>query len=68
MCSLQIWVNGRQQTTEARSLAELCVELGHGEQKVATAVNGDFVPVARRAETTLAAGDRVEILSPRQGG
>jgi sulfur carrier protein len=68
MSSLQIWVNGQQQTTEAHTLAELCLELGHGEDRVATAVNNDFVPASRRTEIVLAEGDRVEIVSPRQGG
>lgn len=68
MSSLQIWVNGQQQTTEARSIAELCVELGYGDQKIATAVNSNFIPVAQRADIMLAEGDRVEILTPRQGG
>ena len=68
MFSLQIWVNGQPQKTEASNLAELCVELGHGDMKVATAVNGEFVPAARRAEVVFAEGDRVEIVSPRQGG
>ncbi len=66
--SLQIVLNGEARETRARTLAELCAELGHGDGRIATAVNGDFVPASRRAETRLAAGDRIEIVSPRQGG
>lgn len=61
-------MNGQLQETEARTLAELCAALGYGDAKIATAVNGDFVPAASRAETALAGEDRVEIVAPRQGG
>ena len=43
-------------------------ELGYGDSKVATALNEDFVPSAARAGTALSPGDRVEIVTPRQGG
>lgn len=61
-------INGQPAEPAARTLAELVEELGLGEAKVATALNGAFVPARARAETTLMAGDRVEIVSPRQGG
>ena len=68
MFSLQIYVNGEAQETEASTLAELCTALGYGEARVATALNGDFVPAALRGGTALGSGDHVEIVSPRQGG
>ena len=40
----------------------------YGEAKVATALNGDFVPERMRASTPVSPGDRVEIVSARQGG
>jgi sulfur carrier protein len=61
-------VNGQPRETGARTLAELCAALGYGNAKIATAVNGDFVPAASRAGTALAGEDRVEIVAPRQGG
>ena len=54
--------------TEAKSLEELCHELGFSEVKIATARNGDFVPARARAAVALADGDAIEVLSPRQGG
>jgi sulfur carrier protein len=39
-----------------------------GARAVATALNGRFVPAARRASTPVQAGDRIEILAPMQGG
>jgi sulfur carrier protein len=61
-------VNGQLEETAARTLAELCAALGYGDAKIATALNGDFVPAASRPSATLSSGDRVEIVAPRQGG
>jgi len=68
MVELKIIVNGETRTTEARTLEDLCRELGFGDLKVATARNGEFVPAKLRAGTALAGGDSIEIVSPRQGG
>jgi sulfur carrier protein len=65
---LKITVNGEGRSTRARTLAELCRELGLEGAKVATARNGDFVPEKLRGEAGLAEGDAIEVLSPRQGG
>ncbi len=65
---MKITVNGEARVTEARSLEELCHELGFSEAKVATARNGDFVPAKARAAVALVEGDSIEVLSPRQGG
>lgn len=64
----EIIVNGRGITTRAGTLAALLAEQGLAEAKVATALNGDFVPERARAATPVGAGDRVEIVSARQGG
>jgi sulfur carrier protein len=66
--TLRITVNGEAAETRAATLAALMAERGHGAGKVATAVNGEFVPERARAAHRLMAGDRVEIVSPRQGG
>jgi sulfur carrier protein len=65
---LQILLNGEPHETSARTLAELCTALELEHAKVATALNGGFVPRGARNETKLANGDRVEIVAPRQGG
>lgn len=65
---LKIIVNGEATQTQASTLEELCAALGHGEARVATALNGDFVPAPRRGQTALAENDAVEIVTPRQGG
>ena len=61
-------VNGQPHALAAATLAEALVELGFGPGPVATALNGDFVPVGKRGDATLAAGDRLEVLTARQGG
>ncbi len=65
---LRIVLNGETYETGAEVLDELVAEVADAGAKVATAVNGDFVPERERAGRLLAHGDRVEILSPRQGG
>lgn len=66
--ALRLNVNGEARETLAATLADLIAEAGYGDAKVATALNGEFVPAKARAGTRLAAGDHVEIVAPRQGG
>jgi sulfur carrier protein len=61
-------VNGEPREIAAASLAEALQALDYGEAKVATALNGEFVPARARAATPLNEGDRIEILAPKQGG
>ncbi|MFO1073836.1 MAG: sulfur carrier protein ThiS [Geminicoccaceae bacterium] len=65
---MRISVNGEAREVRGRVLAELLDELGYGGAVVATAVNGEFVPVTARPALALAEGDRVEVLAPMQGG
>lgn len=66
--TIVLTVNGAAVATAARTLAELLASLGHDAGSVATAVNGEFVPRAGRSAAALVAGDRIEVVSPRQGG
>ena len=65
---MKIEINGTLTEVRADTLAGVLDELGHGDGKVATAVNESFVPAAVRGKTALAPGDRLEIVTPRQGG
>jgi sulfur carrier protein len=65
---MRIEVNGKPVDVTPGSLAALLEELEYGEQKVATAVNRQFVRAADRAKTVLKPGDAVEVVMPRQGG
>ena len=66
--TIALSVNTESVTTAAATIADLLIELGYGRASVATARNGEFVPRAARAATPIVAGDRIEIVSPRQGG
>ncbi|SDE15546.1 sulfur carrier protein ThiS [Limimaricola pyoseonensis] len=65
---MKIMINGTATEVGAETLDAILAELGYGDAKLATAVNEDFVPATARADTRLAPGDRVEIVTPRQGG
>jgi len=65
---MKIIVNGKAHDVAAGRLPDLLQELDLPADHVATALNGRFVPKAERAATALTDGDRVEVLSPMQGG
>jgi sulfur carrier protein len=65
---LKILVNGEVTQTHVKTLGELCRALGHGLDKVATARNGEFVPINERSRIFIAENDQIEIVAPRQGG
>jgi sulfur carrier protein len=66
--SLRLTINGEPHDLCAATLAEALAALDLADAVVATALNGEFVPRRRRAQTPLADGDRIEIVAPRQGG
>ena len=61
-------VNGEPREIRATTLAEVLEALDYADTKVATALNGEFVPARSREATALKDGDRIEVLAPRQGG
>ncbi len=65
---MKIDVNGTAHEVTATTLEAALQELGWGEARVATALNGDFVAKSARAQTPLRDGDRLEVLAPMQGG
>lgn len=65
---LAIVLNGEVVTTRAQTLLDLVSEVGLSGARIATAVNGAFIKEMQRSEVVLRARDRVEIVSPRQGG
>ncbi|MBU2583487.1 MAG: sulfur carrier protein ThiS [Alphaproteobacteria bacterium] len=66
--TFEVLVNGEPHVTCAATLDALIDELDFAGLRVATALNGDFVPASTRVTTTLSPGDRIEIVSARQGG
>ena len=65
---MNIIVNGQNQNISKINLSMVLVELGYKQMKLATALNGDFISVEQRDNTELKDGDKLEILSPQQGG
>ncbi|WP_367181355.1 sulfur carrier protein ThiS [uncultured Roseovarius sp.] len=49
-------------------LDEVLRELGVTSPSIATAINGTFVARSQRNAVVLKEGDRLEVLSPMQGG
>jgi sulfur carrier protein len=65
---VRLVVNGELQEVPAATLADALQSLDLADAKVATALNGEFVPARARASMPVKDGDRIEILAPRQGG
>ncbi len=65
---MRVIVNGETREAAAATLAGLLAELAFEGAWLSTAVNGDFVPAGERKLCMLRDGDRVEVLSPMQGG
>lgn len=61
-------INGEEQDVAATTLAALLDALEYEGEWLATAVNGELVHREDRAAFTLGERDRIEILSPMQGG
>lgn len=65
---MRLEVNGEHRDVTGPTLADALAELGWGEARVATALNGAFVAKGVRGGTDLKDGDRLEVLTPMQGG
>lgn len=65
---MKLVVNGEALEATAATLDTLLAELEYEGDWLATAVNGELVTLGERRECRLCDGDRIEILSPRQGG
>ena len=65
---MKLVVNGVEREIEAATIAAALKVLEYDGAVVATALNGEFVPVKAREATPVKDGDRIEILAPRQGG
>jgi len=65
---VKIYVNGIETLIENNDLNSVLVQLGYQNVTIATAINGDFVPLSLRTKSTMQDGDKLEILAPMQGG
>ena len=65
---MKIVLNGAAREIAAANLDQAMNELGYTDGSIATAVNGTFIPKARRQSQLLDDGDRIEVVAPMQGG
>jgi sulfur carrier protein len=66
---IQVFINGAaEQVAEPASVAGLLAARGLAGKRVAVERNGEIVPKSRHAETSLAPGDRIEIVVAVGGG
>ncbi|WLT09172.1 sulfur carrier protein ThiS [Bartonella apihabitans] len=65
---MQLFVNGEEKQVAAETLSAFLNELDYEGDWLATAVNAELVSESEREDFKLNNGDRIEILSPMQGG
>jgi sulfur carrier protein len=65
---MRLTINGEDREVSAETLGSLLAELDYEGNWLATAVNSEVVRAADRPACRLKDGDRIEIVSPRQGG
>ena len=65
---MKITLNGAARDLTGPSVQDILTEIGLGTARVATALNGNFLPAGNRAATTLKDGDALEVVAPMQGG
>lgn len=65
---MKLTINGEPRDIDAATVAEALAAEGLAEARVATALNGAFVPAPSRADAALSPGDALEIVAPMQGG
>ena len=63
-----VTVNGERQEIAATTIPALLRELDYEGEFLVVAVNHDVVQRRRWNEIEIKAGDRIEIVTPRQGG
>jgi len=66
---MQIIVNGQpREAADGVSITDLVRQLSDREAGIAVALNSEVVPRGSWADTTVAAGDRIDVVTAVQGG
>jgi sulfur carrier protein len=65
---MKLVINGQAREVSSATLDKLLSELEYEGDWLATALNGELVRIVERSQCRLTEGDRIEILTPRQGG
>ncbi len=68
--SLEVTLNGEGLTVSSSLLPEALCELGYDpeQQGIAVAINMSVVPRSEWPQTSIADGDRIDIVGAKQGG
>jgi len=67
--NISIWINGlAHELSSSKTLAELLVELGYQNKKIAAELNEEIIPARLHPQTVLKANDRLEIVQAIGGG
>ncbi|MFK0166329.1 sulfur carrier protein ThiS [Rhizobium sp. NPDC090279] len=65
---MRLIINGETQIVDATTLSQLLTTLEYEGEWLATAVNGELIHREERNDHTLFDNDKIEILTPMQGG
>lgn len=66
---IEISLNGKLHAVDARQALKTLLEaLGYRCEKIAVAINGEFVARGAYDTTFLRAADRIDVVAPVQGG
>ena len=65
---MNINLNGERREIRGETVVDVLAEIGLETARVATALNGEFLPASLRGETKLSDGDALEVLAAMQGG
>lgn len=65
---MNIQLNGEQKEIEATTISQLVIELGLEKRTLAVERNLEVVPKSEYADTTIKAGDRIEVVHMIGGG
>ena len=65
---MRLIINGEAQIVTATTLSQLLADLDYEGEWLATAVNGELIHREERDDHALVENDRIEILTPMQGG
>ena len=65
---MNIYVNSVETQVDSTELVKVLLQLGYDNVTIATAINGDFVPLSQRHLAKVKDGDKLEVLAPMQGG
>lgn len=65
---MKITLNGETRDLPGPTVQDALDQVDLGAARVATALNGNFVPAGLRARTGIKDGDALEVVAPMQGG